>query len=484
MLSTLPNEILIQIAASLDLQHDKLNLARCNRQFYDLLLPEAYKSLHLSYDCKWALSCLAHALIRKPRLAISVRSLCLVDKPCNHRAKLRFNRSLISSRLPRIAATKEEIKSWENTLQGKSLEEGDMHFGQAEAWRTFLSILVPKLESLHQEWGVNTDLRNQAMQRISLRQKPFDTHRPLSCLREVNISIAETEFGVDLFDILPFFRLPSMRRVTCLFVMDLQEEDDNSSDKSSGVESDAFPVTDIALYWSHSQSVFKKLIRGCAKLESFVYESGYLEAMEHLTPVIKHDALYQELRKHKGTLNVLEVYENDPFSLDHNDPTLVCSFGPMRDFSALTRLRLDTRGLLGDMSGSLVDILPPRLASLTIDAFNRCPNIVKFAGQVEDILQGRKVSGSAGSMRFANWACLHVRGCFTDEKKWDAYYKGKTANILLKHLVPAASLLDRVCTDGRLTFTMWCDGLNFAEGDWVPRHCYRFPGLFTQFPVN
>ncbi|KAL5342191.1 hypothetical protein BJX70DRAFT_395161 [Aspergillus crustosus] len=292
-------------AVSLGGQVDKLHLARCNKHLYEILRPEVFHHVTLSYDCKWELSCLVHALIRNPRAAVTVRSMCLIDKRCSHPEAVKFSHALIRRKLPRIAISDDGVGEWINTLQGKSDEE--LYFDGREAWRTLLLILAPRLEKLHMEWGWVTDLRETAMKRICYREKPFDTHPALTRLKQVFIPPFETDVGIEVDEVLQMFRLPAMRKFIGHFVMDTDVSDDAAKEPTAEALVGFSSVTDIALYDSNSAKAFSQLIKACKTLESFVYEFGGLLEMD-LADIIDHPALYDQLVRHRDTLKTLEVY--------------------------------------------------------------------------------------------------------------------------------------------------------------------------------
>jgi hypothetical protein len=75
MFSTLPAELLLQIASYLGDHTDTLHLASCCHAFYPLLLPKVFTSLDLIEHRNGHLSHLTHTLACNRTLAREVRTL-------------------------------------------------------------------------------------------------------------------------------------------------------------------------------------------------------------------------------------------------------------------------------------------------------------------------------------------------------------------------------------------------------------------------
>lgn len=132
----------------------------------------------------------------------------------------------------------------------------------------------------------------------------------------------------------------------------------DEADEASGYST----VTHMHLLRSISDLAFKRHIRACAKLESFIYEyynSGYCEQFNPAT-------VYQYLQQHTGTLEELAmVQSNDNETIMDND----FSMPSLAGFPVLKRIWLRAANLLGPDLGSpprLVDRLPPSLESLCV----------------------------------------------------------------------------------------------------------------------
>lgn len=269
MLTSLPNEILINITGFLD----------------NVLLPYAFTSIFMNSDCRWTLSCLVDTLLRKPRCGAAVRSLSLIGGPCRHSRKLRFNRELLTRALQRIAHTEEELVEWRDDLEGNPTDGWGGY--TEDVWRAVLLSLVPNLETLEVGWYPTQKYTEKILSKAPNHETPFDVRRAFTRLRSVSIPEWDCDdTPINACDIMNSFGFPSLQQFSGYGVADFADNDEVSRITKLGAFSN---VNDISFYGSNSTNGFASFVLVCEKLQSFVYENivwgelgGALESASHL----------------------------------------------------------------------------------------------------------------------------------------------------------------------------------------------------------
>lgn len=456
MLTSLPNEVLIDITGFLDHREDRVHLAASCRHFHNVLLPYAFTSISMNSNCEWVLSCLVHTLLQQPRCGAAVRSLSLTVCRCRHSRKLRFDRELLTGALQRIAHTEEELVKWRDDLAGKYTDASDLYSKDAwldyleekstdewglytrDAWRAVLLSLVPNIETLTIEWHPSEKHTQKVFSRALNHEKPFDTRPAFTRLR--SISIQEWEYDdavIKACDIVNSLRFPSLRQFSCCGVADFADDDEVS--RITKLRAFA-KVTDIAFYNSNSTNGFSSFVLACEKLQSFVYEHIFLaEWGESCNP----PAIFKTLLHHKDTLVKIHVYNAE---VEH-EPSENAFFGSLSNFAVLKDLRLRATNLLDwDREGTvsknhLFSVLPASLVSLTIENFDECPNVKHMVEQLEDILRN-------GMGNFSHLESLEVGGFFLDPEN------DSPNDVLRPELKPVMTLLGDACGSSGVEFVM------------------------------
>ncbi|KAL4875534.1 hypothetical protein BJY04DRAFT_223890 [Aspergillus karnatakaensis] len=402
MLSTIPREILLLIASQLSVPRDVLHLASCCHQFHALLTPEAYSTLRLKDSSLLHLTRLTHTLARNLNLASAVRSLRFtddVDLGSSQYFVAHYDRDTIYPLLEAATSSPDELAAWEKLLAEKHDSEGD-------PWMAVLLPLLPNLEELVMTVHYPSLYTRRMIQRAT--QNPENTI--LTKLRDITASWWDTENGLPSSYVLPFFRLPSLRRFTGHMIEDGRFEDQNMHDDDPDYEiyeeedheikeekyyaapGNFSNVTHLHLYNSNSARGLPDLIGAAKRLESFVYMyNGSVGEYDPFDP----PAFYKSLRKHKDSLQEITLCET-PYAFSVGDPLEFQFIGSFADFTALKSLRLRSFNILRwneeDAMGStnsLFDVLPPSLNSLTIEDFNKHDGPSLLA-QLEDLIRDRK----------------------------------------------------------------------------------------------
>ncbi|RDW68995.1 F-box protein [Aspergillus mulundensis] len=382
-LPSLPSEILISIARLLEDQQDRLALASCCRHFRALLLPEALASIELRSGCITSLSCLVQLLAHNPTLGAAVRSLSWDTDSCEHPQKLQFDHDLISATLAHLADTDEDLAKWRDDLQNRF--ENERSKSQEDAWWAILLTLVPNLERLGMRWEGPADRRAEIMRRALRHEKPFDSRPAFTRLEFVEIR-RPNESPMILSDLLPFFKIPSVRTVLCDGIVDWAQDEQRGAIQELGRSSN---VRDLALLASNSHTGFSSVILACARLETFLCANTmYAEQGKLWNP----SAAWRALVAHKDTLKTIHVYNETAYGGSFG-PEAKSFFGSMVNFSKLTKLRLDAINVLDwDVEtrlakNNLSDVLPPTIVFLEIYEFHECPNIEQLAEQLETTMR-------------------------------------------------------------------------------------------------
>ncbi|RDW68880.1 uncharacterized protein DSM5745_08640 [Aspergillus mulundensis] len=398
-LCSLPNDILILIAESLEERNDRLSLARCCHHFHDVLMPVAFTNIDVQSNCPFVLSCLVHLILRNPRYGESVRSLNLAFWLCDHPLKCRFKRKLMLGAIRRLTQNEEDIEAWENCLRDKPETGG---WGQADGWRAMLLTLVPNLEVLSIHGELVSALRGKIVTRASRGEKPFNTVPVLGHLREVNLRGWLEHAPASLEDdIIPFLTFPTMRELSLTELYDDGKCEDNELPTESG-------ISKLAFWESNSQTGFRSIVRACKELKNFAYVHRMdSEGQNPLNPT----GIYETLLHHVNSLEHIVVSYD--IKQEASDPKEDAFLGSLNRFTRLKQLRIRATNLLPWDSVNkcfedcLMGVLPPSLELLDIDDCHRTPNPVALVEQFEDFYR----NSDAGSYDIK---CLTICGAFLE----------------------------------------------------------------------
>ncbi|KAL2853314.1 hypothetical protein BJY01DRAFT_244280 [Aspergillus pseudoustus] len=421
MLSTLPREILLMIAAHLINPRDILNLALCTHGFYALLHHHAFTTLVLRDHDLHQLSRFTDVLARNPRCAQAVRVLRFDPDPeplpMREGDLTKYDRAVILPVLEKSGFSSTAVARWENELQDKM---------DIDAW---IAVLLSLVHLNVEELAVTFYWPSFYVRK--LLAKSFEAAEAgggatfFPRLRELSARWWDDENGVPSSYILPFFRLPSLRIFNGEMIQDgrpsdaddlrkevplsyeeyyderLLEEPDYETDPEGYFahypgDENFSNVTHIRLTYSSSEKGFPDLIRSCRSLVSFAYEHGNCASSMYLAP----RRFYDSLRRHKRSLEELEIcYDRWAEGWgDELESEFIGSFG---DFAALKRLRLRWENLLlpSDGEGGAVtkgaanipmEALPLSLESLTIEEYDKCDNPKDFMAQLRGLRSALK----------------------------------------------------------------------------------------------
>ncbi|KAL4863003.1 hypothetical protein BDV12DRAFT_206857 [Aspergillus spectabilis] len=402
--STLPAELLLQIASYLEDHTDTLHLAFCCHAFYPLLLPKVFTSLDLIEHRHGHLSHLTHTVASNPTLAREVRTL-RVNNGWRPTSSVRYDPAIIQPLLESALGPEGELSVWEPALQDR--EDNDVYLA-------LLLQLLPNLETLVLE-PLSMYFTGRLISRIALGEKPFDSNPPLSNLRHFTGMWSTVEYGLRSTSFLPFFRLPSLRTFSGKSVCDGGDSDDEDYEPLISLDEPGYSnVTHINLQSSYSPLGFPDLIRASKRLESFIFNHSDTVCYgwdEYLDP----PKIYESLCKHRESLEELEIgYDAD---LAGNNPPEESDFiGSFTHFRALKKLRVQIANVLywggdwpdeDDPENTLQNILPVSLESLILEDLAKS-HIETLAKALEVLLSGEKY-------RCPNLVYLEIRGWWMHE---------------------------------------------------------------------
>jgi hypothetical protein len=391
MFSTLPAELLLSIASYLDDHTDTLHLAYCCHAFYRLLLPKVFKSLDLLNHRNGHLCHLVHKFISNPQFAREVRTLRVYNgwRPTS---SVRYDQEPIHALLVAIFGPGDDLSAWERGLQ---IDQDN------DAFLALLLHLLPNLESL---WVQVHDVSNHTLNmlgRIAYMDKHFQSNMPLSNLREITVELWDAQGGIGTDDVLPIFRLPSLRSFHGKMICDGDNNDDSNDDDNEFDAAGYMPgnagsssVTHIDLRSSCSRKGFADLINAPKRLESFVFEHSNDPNLSEDEDVYA-SRFYPPLHKHRNSLQEIVLAYDESTGDEHYGWDYVGSFV---DFPALKKLRLRSTSILdweqwgaGEEASknTLKDVLPPSLETLIIDGMQ--------GAQMEELAKGFAILLSGGN---------------------------------------------------------------------------------------
>lgn len=200
-------------------------------------------------------------------------------------------------------------------------------------------------------------------------------------LEKLDILLTGYAFLRVLRDLIPFFRLPSLRSLKARQVVNFGDQDMGDEQLEIGERISA--IEEIVLENSNSVTQVAAMIKTCRRLRRFEYQhtdtfNAWLPVGER---IYRPRAFHGPLTNHKESLEVLRLNDmggscdewspwNPDIEGEENDGLEHVLFGDLRDFTSLKELRMPVEDLLTmDNSGvfqgpALHEILPEQLVTL------------------------------------------------------------------------------------------------------------------------
>lgn len=433
-LTNLPLELLHMIGSELN-QKDTRNLISTSQHMRNTFLQRLYTNVTLGIKGANTVQMFFNTVARKPELANSVQSLALaawethVDWETRRDTGKTIRRPHFDADL--IRRLVDEATDYPEDKKSKWLQDLEEFYD--DAW---LALLIPQLTSLRKiglEWPFESSHVSMMLYKASMNGGACLPH-----LREVNMSWYDTENAVLSYQMHPFFKFPSVRKVSGWKVAERAEEEDfepsptEIPDPTQILQDVNLPprcsnVTDIDLSETNAAEGMREWIQACKTLKSFrIIHGGPCISYEDLQP----RKLYNSLTLHKSTLEALWVGHDEHGSDGDNDDQWMGSFV---DFSALKFLHLSLYNLVGyDEQGSLAhkisDVIPSSLETLFLHLGWK-----GFCDVLDDL------AWIATSRKFSKLCTVHI----------ETYYESSSPEEIFK-----VEWLQRRCREGGVTCHM------------------------------
>lgn len=404
-IANLPLELLHLIGNELS-QKDTCNLMSTSQQMHSVFQQELYTNVTLGIKGANTVQIFLYTVARNPELAKYVQSLGLAAwETHNHWETTRvpaktirrpeFDSHLIRKLVDAAAYYPEDEKA-------KWLQDLEKFYD--DAW---LALLIPQLTRLRKigfEWPFGSSHVS-----MMLYQAAMNGGSRWPNLQVVNMSWYDTENALLSYQMHPFFKFPSVRKVSGWKIAEkLKEEEDFEPDPDelpdlTDILQDVIlpprcsNVTHIDLSETNAAEGMREWIQACKTLKSFrIIHGGVCISEECLQP----RKLYNSLTLHKSTLEALWVGHDEHGSDGDNDSQWM---GPFVDFSALKFIRLSLSNLVGlDEQGSLKrkisDVAPSSLETLFLELAWE-----GFCDVVDDL------AWIATSKKFFKFSTLHIQ---------------------------------------------------------------------------
>lgn len=406
-MAILPNDVLLLVGDSLEDHQDRYNLVFVCHRFHDLFLRLVYRDASLK-TCDQTQSFLG-AILKRPELAPAVRALYFdrwQDKPSTGHANIaEEDRPLFNSWIKTISQSGKEHSQWEQDLDN----------GVSEAWIALLLPLASNLRQLHLVYPKYNNYLDRTFQRAVDGEHPA-----FQSLREVSLNHLEDDTGDTKGNylpsqILPFFRLPLMRKISADTVME-----SNSAQQAQGMPPSepltGSSISEITLNRSNGAKGMESLIASCSSLKTFKYQhsDSHLHA-EGYQP----SAFYRSLAGSKDTLQTLWLDtcgHHLPFTITGANETHDEWFGSLAEFTALKDMRIRLPNLLdvryqAEPSTPLPEVLPHSLESLFIEGCKE--------NSLSMLLRQVQVLVSKRTSRFPTLQRIDIEGFFHDDEDYE-----------------------------------------------------------------
>ncbi|CEJ61839.1 hypothetical protein PMG11_10356 [Penicillium brasilianum] len=370
----LPLELLQLIGS--DLNHkDTRNLISTSHRMHSVFQRKLYTNVTLGTKKANTAQSFLYTIARNPKLAGWVQSLALAawetydDWETNRKPEKTIERPNFDGAL--IRKIVDEASDYPEEEKSKWLQDLEEFYD--DAW---LALLIPRLTSLRKisfEWPFGSSHVSIMLNKAAINEGACFPH-----LEEVNMCWYDTENAVASYQMHPFFKFPSVRKVSGWRVAEnAKEEEDLGPDsteipdpteilKDLSLPPRCSNVTNIDLSKTNAAEGMREWIRACKTLKSFrIIHGGACISFDNIQP----RKLYNSLSLHKSTLEAIWV-EHDEYALDgHKDHEWMGSFV---DFSALKFLRLSLYNLVGlkeqgSLKRKISDVISSSLDTLFLD---------------------------------------------------------------------------------------------------------------------
>ncbi|KAJ5627931.1 hypothetical protein N7490_010159 [Penicillium lividum] len=402
-----PPELLHLIGSDLH-QKDTRNLISTSHRMHSVFQRKLYTNVTLGKKNANSAQSFLYTVARNPELAGYVQSLALAawetyqDWEINREPEKTIGRPNFDGDL--IRKLVDEATDYSEEEKSKWLQDLEEFYD--DAW---LALLIPRLTGLLKigfEWPFGSSHVS-----IMLNKVAKNGGACFPRLEEVNMCWYDTESAVASYQMHPFFKFPSVRKVSGWKVAEnAKEEEDFEPDPSEipdpteilkdvSLPPRSSNVTDIDLSATNAAEGMREWIRACKTLKSFrIIHGGVIISDDDFQP----RKLYNSLSLHKSTLEAIWVEHDEWASDGDNDNEWMGSFV---EFSALEFLRLKLYNLVGlkeqgSPTRKISDVIPSSLETLFLDISWK-----DFCDILDDLAE------IATSRRFSKIARFHIETC-------------------------------------------------------------------------
>ncbi|KAB8258560.1 hypothetical protein BDV32DRAFT_151190 [Aspergillus pseudonomiae] len=436
-LSEVTPEVILEICKHLETPKDRLNLVCCSRFFHDLCLPLLYQRLWTGGKDLAPIARVVRTLIKKPALAARVHTLHLFDWETYIGYNFAESDEALNAFKEDRAMEREQADTNEEANEGdaddqdgieenrddddnasdngsiylkrfdygplreqaklvtRSEDETDywmdeITIGNADAWVALLLTLLPNLQRLEIEFPYGS-LWVRWVLKWAIAGR-LDSIPAFKSLSEVYVDWDSENVKACCRNIMPFFLLPSMRRLYASKLFDrLGMFEEAWVDRDDLTQVAQFsPVTHIEIDESDGQWGMWKVVGICKNLQSFKYNhSGCVE----FDPVTFHEELFP-LRETLQTiwLGIQESSHGNCMEVSHHCNNPLPSF---KDFTSLKTLRLRAKNLPGlnlksgrnHASMTFAEALPSSLETLQIADIGNRVNLRTLVRELQDHIE-------------------------------------------------------------------------------------------------
>ncbi|KAJ5984351.1 hypothetical protein N7481_006450 [Penicillium waksmanii] len=405
---SLPLELLHLIGSNLD-QKDIRNLISTSHRMHSVFQRKLYTNVTIGLRNANAAQSFLYAVARNPGLAGYVQSLALacwetyLDWETNREPQKTTERPNFDGDL--IRKLVDEATDYTEEEKSKWLQDLEEFYD--DAW---LALLIPRLTGLRKigfEWPFGSSHVSKMLNKAAINGGVCFPH-----LEEVNMCWYDTENAVRSYQMHPFFKFPSVRKVSGWKVAENAkeeeeeevEEDDFELKPTEILKGCSLPpkcsnVTDIDLSLCNAAGGMQQWIQACKALKSFrITHGGVLISYDDSQP----RKLYNSLSLHKSTLEAVWFEHDEQGGDGDNDDEWMGSFV---DFAALKFLRLYLPNLVGINEQGLParkisDVIPSSLETLFLDIWWDW-----FIDVLDDLAE------IATSRKFSKIATFHIETC-------------------------------------------------------------------------
>ncbi|EEP81297.1 predicted protein [Uncinocarpus reesii 1704] len=267
-LDTLPAELLMQVTSNVKARKDLINLSQGSRRLYDIITPQAYRSIHLQESPRLA-SGLLRAILLNSNLAHWIRDL---DVCLSTPTSLNPWDEFIDPSKPKPVSIDSQVleravDNASNSEQEKAQWLSDLGQGKSDAYIGLLLVSLVSLEQLCIRTAGDEVYCQKVIERASMGEKSFGRTSPtfprLVSARILDIGRSRY-FTSNKFA--AFLRLPSLRSINATAIFD---------DDSPWRGQENSTISHISLTGQVCVNGLHGFLTSCKNLKSFVYVHCY-----------------------------------------------------------------------------------------------------------------------------------------------------------------------------------------------------------------